>query len=256
MKQVVCEKRKTYFAYIPKNGVESLLLLALRENGVEIKTSVAIWDIQPHVMSGVIKDGYNYISISRNPYNRLVSGYIDKFLTGNYNSLSFCKNVSNYYSRDLNDDRRVSFEELVNYLITQPKHSIDGHFATQISSVNLSKNPEIIKLENVSDIQYRLKTLGFDNKFDNYRKIYLYGWKKTDIKDAHKLYFKDFDIYDTYRGYEYQTGKILGVDKHGYLDDDRNHGVLPHYDNFYTDELREKVYNFYKEDFEYFGYEK
>lgn len=242
---LVCEKRKTYFAYTPKCGVESLILLVLKEQGEENVSEIWTKHIK-YMRKGKIPSGYTYISICRDPYNRLVSAYIDKFLTGNYKLLPFCRKVANHYNRNIEDPKRVSFEELINFLINEPKHSTDGHFATQISSINVSDNPEIYKLENIDSISNRLESLNFENKFDNYRHIYLYGWEKSDIKDAHKMYFNDFEIYDELRGYSGQNS----------FNENNNHGVMPYYDNFYNEDLKEKVYNFYKEDFEYFNYDK
>jgi hypothetical protein len=250
MKYLICEKRKTYFAYTPKSGVESLILLVLKEQGEKNITS-DIWSRNtPYIRHGEVPNGYFYIVICRNPYDRLSSAYIDKFLTGNFFHLPFCKQVMDFYERSMDDERRISFEELVNFLITQPKHNIDAHFATQISTINTKQNPDILKLENIPGIVSKLKELNFDNKFDNYRHIYLYGWIKEDIKEAYKMGFNEYKIFDTFRGYP------LDENEQGYKDENNNHGIMPYYENFYNDELKEKVYNFYKEDFEYFRYEK
>lgn len=235
MQHLKSEVRKTYFSYIPKSGVESLILLVMREDG---NMSKDIWRYNPqyHCVDHVPVD-YEYICICRNPYNRLVSGFIDKFLTGNFNLLPFCNEVMSFYNRTLDDERRVSFSEFIEYLILQDPEKIDPHFSLQISSVDVLRKPEIYKLEEIESINLKLKYLGFKNSFENYRKIYLYEWQKENISDAHNLYFKDYDIFLT-------------------KNVDGNHGIMPHYDNFYNDELKEKIYEFYKKDFEFFGYEK
>lgn len=242
---LLCEKRKTHFAYLPKCAVESLILLILKENQENIKSAGYIWDRLHTIKSHNINKNYNYLVISRNPYNRLVSGYIDKFLTGNFSLLPFCKNVMKYYEREMNDNRRISFQELVEYLQKQNIDNIDGHFASQISLINIDSNPELFKLEDINNIKDKLKLIGFENTLENYRKIYLYGWQKENIKEAYKLHYKDYYIFDELRGY-----------KPGYIDENGNNGIMPYYDNFYNEELRKKVYEIYKKDFKYFNYEK
>jgi len=248
MRYLSCPRKKTCFAHTPKSGVESLILLILREQG-HSDINRNIWTPSRPYKVNTIPNDYEYVSISRNPYNRLVSGYIDKFLTGNFHNLKFCEDVMKHYGRSMDDMKRITFEELVKYLMEADKSKVDPHFATQISTITKQRNPQLFKIEEKS-IHDKLEDLGFENEFTNYRDEFLYGWAKEDRPEAYKMGFDEFNIFDTYRGYP------LDENQQGYTDDNNNHGVMPLYHNFYNDELKEMVYEYYKEDFEYFNYEK
>ena len=237
MRYLSCPKRNTCFAHTPKSGVESIILLILREQGIQ-NINRNIWTPSRPFEVDVVPDSFNYLSISRNPYNRLVSGYIDKFLTGNFHNLKFCEDVMKFYNRPMDDMKRVTFEELLNYLMTVNKNRMTD-WQLEIA----------FKIEE-DLIHEELTDLGFDSKFTNYRYEFLYGWDKKDKSMAYKMGFDEFEIFDTYRGYP------LDENQQGYTDENNNHGILPKYENFYNQELKDLVYEYYKEDFEYFNYER
>ena len=233
--------RNTIIQVAEKAGVESARYLILREE--KIANPYNIWIDNSRFfgenMITLPKEARN-ISIVRNPYTRLVSGYIDKFLTGNYNKLPFCQNIKKYYN-NRDDNLRVSFQELVNYIINQPKNELDTHFKPQYLQHKLMNNSVILKLENINEINNHLKTLEFDNSFDNYRDKHLYNWKRVDIKNAHTLLYKDFDIAENRKYYDKIGLKYDGAE-------------VPKVENFYTKDLKDKVYNYFKEDFVQFEY--
>jgi hypothetical protein len=247
MKYNYSPTRNTIIQVAEKAGVESVRYLILREE--KIANPHNIW-INNNRFFGVTMitppKEINNISIVRNPYARLVSGYIDKFLTGNYNHLPFCQNVKKHYN-NRDDNLRVSFQELVNYIINQPKNELDVHFKPQYLQHKLSNNSIILKLENINEINNHLTNLGFSNRLDNYRDKHLYRGKKVDIKNAHTLLYKDFDIAENRENRENLYPK--GCGGLGYQG-----AEVPTVENFYTKDLKDKVYNYYKEDFLEFKY--
>jgi len=164
MSKLYCPKKKTLFSVSPKCGEESIRYLILKEEN--IYNPEKIWR-ELNLFSNLNIKNVNYIYniiIVRNPYDRLVSGYIDKFLTGNYYHLQFCQNAKKYYN--INDDNiRISFQQLVDYLITQPKKNLDAHFQPQhLQHNNIDNNIDnsiILKMENTNKINNILKYLGF-----------------------------------------------------------------------------------------------
>jgi hypothetical protein len=108
-------------------------------------------------------------------------------------------------------------------------------------------NSIILKLENINEINNHLTTLGFSNRLDNYRDKHLYRGKKVDIKNAHTLLYKDFDIAENRENRENLYPK--GCGGLGYQG-----AEVPTVENFYTKDLKDKVYNYYKEDFLEFKY--
>ena len=133
----ICPKRKVCFSVAEKCGVESIRYLILREQ--EEKNPEKIWhpDYIRKYISEYVPHDYTHIAIVRNPYERLVSGYLDKCLTGNYYRLDFCKKAIRFHHRDRSDKKRLSFEELVNYMITVPGRRLDIHFRHQTVILNL-----------------------------------------------------------------------------------------------------------------------
>jgi hypothetical protein len=242
-----CPKHNVIIQVAPKCGEESVRYLIFREENIENPHNIwkNVKEIQiPKSLLLIPK----IICIVRNPYNRLVSGYIDKFLTGNYHHLPFCKKVKEYYKRD-DDNKRITFKEFVNYIISQPYDSLDPHFKPQFLQHNLNNSVYILKLENISEIERILCIVGFKNKFINYRDEHLYKFKKKKYNNnVYDMYYKDFDIAENRNNRE--ELRPSGCDGVGY-----QNANIPYYDDFYDEELKKKIYSYYKDDFKIFNYE-
>jgi len=164
-------------------------------------------------------EDYHIIIISRNPYKRIVSGFLDKY--------------SPYgMFRHLWNDEKITFIDFVNELIIRNWEKIDvHHFIPQteekfnINILNKSKNLKIFDIENI-DYNY------IENLFDEKIPDELITYKGEHIR---KIYDESFDK------------KVYNLELNEYF----NFNIK--LENFYNDEIKEKIYNFYKNDFLFFN---
>jgi hypothetical protein len=233
----ICLERKIIFSRIPKCAAESIRYLILNEQN-KYKVPSDIWrKMKPNIIGdNRIHRNYlkfDFIYIVRNPYYRLVSGYINKVMDrkSNDNFLPIIKNIlkNNY-------DLRVSFEEFIKFIIKQNPKSLDLHFMPQHLFLKFQKgiNHNIFKLEkDVDKLNIFLEKKGFNNKFINFNKEVQNNYlTKTIINE--KIHKKKYPFFKKY------------IDRK----------QIPNYESFYTDELKELVYNYYKNDFKLLGYKK
>ena len=162
-------------------------------------------------------DDFIKIKYVRNPYDRAVSSYIH-----------CCKHSKLFENCE---DINPSFYEFVKLLINEKLHINAGgdHWRIQNYDPKI-KYDEIIKLENLENETKRLNqkyNINLKCNFDSTHHI-----KKKNKID------KFFDV------------SASDVKKH--LNENQE---LPIYDSFYTDEIKEMVYEIYKIDIETYGYE-
>ncbi|HUJ79575.1 MAG TPA: sulfotransferase family 2 domain-containing protein [Nitrospiria bacterium] len=242
----ICPSRKVIFSAIPKSGVESLRYLILREE--REPNPHRIWEPRFDKYIITIRRSFPadhaYLVIVRNPYHRLVSGYLDKFLTGNFHLLPFCETAMHFYRRSMHDGRRVNFEEFVTFLVAQPPHLVDPHFQPQTSLFRMCSRARIYKLEE-RGIHDALRELGFTHEFLNYRSHHLYSLRHEHVPNAHQQYYGEFDIAER-RMTPVDPPHAAGIGFEG--------AVVPAYGDFYTEALRKLVYEYYADDFHVLGY--
>ena len=133
-----------------------------------------------------------------------------------------------FYNRDMNDERRINFKELVYYIILQEPNKLDEHFIPQSLIIDIKhiKKNKIFKMENIKELSTFLeKKMNFSNKFINYNKVILNRYHEKIDYDGkpYELYYKDFKKFKK--------------------------NTIPKYNLFYNNELKEIVYNYYKKDF-------
>jgi len=237
MIQYTCQKRKVIFSHLPKCGCESIRYLLLAEDGL-FKSNPDIWSNKMRVYFNQkfdvsINKNFRYITICRNPYERLVSGYIDKFCSGMFFKLSFCKKVMDFYGRKMNHPERVTFVELVLYLAKNSPTMFDDHFKPQTLLIIKHPKNQIIKLEDRGTIENTIKELGFKTEFINYNKVILKHYpNKINISEKINVFEQGLSFFN----------------------DLKSKNQVPQYKLFYNDVIKDVVYNIYKEDFETFGY--
>ena len=192
---------KLYYNDKSKKIYKNPLILSKRDN---------IEDLKNYKMY----KGYNLIIIGRNPYHKLVSGFLDKYVGEIYENPDNCNN----------------FEDFVN-LLTKSKNIVP---------------------KNINQSHFKPQTNG--RGFDLFNKI-----KKNnnrcviiDIKDinsvANYINLNDKNIV----GRERSVKKKLNKDKLWNLEYEELKNKKLNYDNFYNDDLKKKVYNYYREDFDFF----
>jgi len=219
---IVDNDKKVIFGWNPKCGCTHIKTIYLYLTGKEVnidnmnydKLHSLPWDKLPFNIND-----YTIIIIIRNPYERLVSGYIDKY-----------KENGEFRNR-WNNNIPLTFNNFVNELLKNDyKHIENHHFSPQLNaywqdSVRYHKKLHVYDLKNINyslieslySIKLPSKLLYFKGPHES-NKIYNYG---NNIEIYHKTndYYKD---------------------------------KLPIVTNFYNTDIADKVYNFYKKDFDFF----
>ena len=231
----VCHKRKTIFARIPKAGVESIRHLILMEIGLYTDPT-SLWSNVPVINRSqkniLIKKGYTYFVIMRNPYERLVSGFTDKVLRAcpTY-KLPEVKKMIEHYGYKINDKDKINFEEYVDYLISKRERHLDFHFkpATLLFENN---HHRIFDLKDGDLINIYLKKLGFENKLLNYNTQVWQRGCSNKIETDEYVGDKRFSFFEPYAN-KHQTFS---------------------YKQFYNKETISKVCKYFVNDIRYFKY--
>lgn len=231
----ISHKRKVIINHTPKCCCESIRYLFLDDENKFTKNADIWYKISGNIVTNIrpFLRSYDVIYIVRNPFYRLVSGYIDKMIRSQP-TLKICRQIISHYKSD--GIRRVTFEQFVNFIIRQDKKTLDEHFKPQVNLINLNPdfNFKIYQLEKDKNIiNDLLKEKGFKKGFVNYN------------KDVLKTYFKKINIMGKIHDKDYQHYKQYIKEK-----------IIPNYEAFYTNELIIKVFDFYKDDFIKLGYFK
>lgn len=162
---------------------------------------------------------YTIILFVRNPYKRIISGFLEKY---NLNGALRSKWNENF--------DKINFELFVNEL-TDNKFKIINyhHFTTQTSEAfNLNKinNAKSLKIFDIKSIDYNYIETLFNKKIDESLLNKRGGHERKKFQENYK-------------------GKVYNVQMEEYF----NYNV--EIEQFYNEEIKEKVYNFYKNDFDF-----
>jgi hypothetical protein len=162
---------------------------------------------------------YNVIIITRNPYERLVSGFLDKYR----------KNSD--IRRDMWNNDNITFRDFVNELLNRNWNRIDyHHFVPQTE--------ERFELEKIVQA----------------KSIKIYDISKIDYEYIEQLYNKKIpNSLLNFRGGHHRIPKLEWVDTHVHdLEMDVYYDCNVHVKYFYDEDLKQKVYEFYENDFLFF----
>jgi hypothetical protein len=164
----------------------------------------------------------NYITIIfiRNPYKRIISGFLDKY-----------KKNGEY--RYLWKDSVLSFSQFVDKLINYDWETIDYHHFTPQTTENFDKkilHSKIIKFYDIGQIDYEYIEQLYNKKIPEYI---------LNKKQGHERLL-NINVENYYNNYVYDL----------HIDDYIDYNIDINY--FYNKDIREKVFNFYINDFIFF----
>jgi hypothetical protein len=163
-------------------------------------------------------DCTNYVIILfiRDPYKRLVSGFINKYIFENYP----------FY----NTNKELTFYNFVNELTTNQFKNINCHHFTPQLSEAYNENIKFDKIFDIENIDYEFLNTLFNKKLP--RKIKEY---RGDHTTQYNPFQKNLNIYNMNK-----------------IDLKNMKSNIPTYEFFFNKELKTKVYTFYKKDFDFF----
>ena len=166
-------------------------------------------------------EDYNSILFIRNPYKRVVSGFLDKYSKSGV-----------YIDKFLSKYDIIKFDTFVNELINGDWSIIDKHHFTPQTTEQFNKS-KIIKSKSL--ICYDIENINYEyleNLFNKKIPEQLLNFKGGHERKVYNESFNDDYVYN------------LDINK--YI----NYNVP--ISNFYNKELKDKVYNFYSNDFLFF----
>jgi len=219
MHYLVDDNKKIIFCWSFKSGCSHIkyIFWYLKNNAIENNIHT------PKSRMELPKDMHKYTTIifSRNPYKRIVSGFLQKYLkNGEFRHL---------WKHDI-----ITFSMFVDELIRFiPGWNImidENHFIPQTAGEfdqhKLNKSKKLVFFD-IESINYNYIGSLFETTIPEDVINHKFGHErtKTDKTYKHKVYNLDMDLY-----YNYNISL----------------------DCFYNKEIRDKVYSFYKRDFEYF----
>lgn len=184
---------------------------------------------------------YFKFTIVRNPWDRLTSAYINKFvkpLDIEQSSSPGKQVVEKYYrERNLPVDyiKGITFKQFVEYLVAHKNEEIDGHWQPQSMFINENQFDYIGRIETLdTDFQVIADTIGVKTNL---------GWanrsKRASLTDDHIPQKASVNHHYS----DYTPAELRQLSQY------------PVYTEFYTPELLELVRQRYTEDVENFGYQ-
>lgn len=166
-------------------------------------------------------ENYTTIIFTRNPYKRVISGFLDKY-------------SKEGAFRHLWKNSFLSFSQFVDKIINYDWMTIEQHHFTSQTTESFDKKilfSKIIKFYDIEKIDYEYIEQLYNKKIPEYVINKKYGHERN-------LHIKIKDFYDTY---------VYDLNIDDYID---NNIDIKY---FYNEEIKEKVFNFYIEDFNFFN---
>lgn len=165
-------------------------------------------------------ENYTVIIIGRNPYKRVVSGFLDKYRDN--------ENTMNYYKKRWNCET-IEFSTFINELIKNNWEKVDSHhFLPQTSEkFDICVNKSNLIVYDIENIDYHYIEKLYNTKIPDT----LLKYKGNHSRD---IFIKFFE------------GSVYDLDMKLYA----NYNIT--LKQFYNEEIKNKVYEFYKNDFLFF----
>lgn len=176
---------------------------------------------------------YNFIKVTRNPYERAVSSYVHflKMVNENHNA------VKEILGENFSTKDEISFEVFVNKLLDIDTTLCDVHWRQQLHPLEIW-----LKSRKVSP-----RIIDLNDSLAGFKSIE----QEFSLKESNLLKMKTSS---------HHTKKTSTFDKNNFVGDKPFSASianrLPSKRQFYNDSLQEKIYNIYKCDFESYNYVK
>ncbi len=210
---LVSEKHKLFVAWSPKCACSTVKTWFLKVTNTEFSGDVHNF-IKQFYPQGNLNNYKNYTKILfiRNPYKRLVSGYLQR--------------VVEWPKSEYNKDAYSNFDKFTHHCMKTL--SFDGHHFNPQTSAEFSKLPSNWTWNHMIDIE------NFDNEIQKInQKIGVHISKFQRMHQHH---------------YQNQDSKAYLISRNQL----RKYTVHPSSQDFYNDEIKQRVYQIYQRDFEYF----
>lgn len=229
MQFIILDKLKLIIFWSPKCGCSTLKhLLAVYFNILDpkyahIHVNKELQEKIKNSMKRKDEDYKNYdiAMLIRNPYERLVSGFLNKYVLNTH-----------YYKNPPNCN---NFYDFCHALANTPEKIDEHHFENQTAKnfdfYNKLNNRENVKyIIDTKNVNYFSKILDLnlsDIKLNDSQSYFMQEDGKSDKEEKQELWFLDYKSLC-------KLGKL-------------------NYSNFYNDELRKLVFKIYKDDFNFFS---
>lgn len=231
---LINHKYKIIYCAIPKNASGFLrrwFLILSGHNPKKLPSKNISKLLHPYILKNKkFIQKYNNFVFVRNPYHRLVSGFLNKFSVQNPSVRKITHPIIKYAKKIDNNinEYNITFTHFINYLYDKKNlNKEDDHWKPQYLFLDNNKFDYIGKIEN------------FTEDFNNIRNIYnIPDTELTEITNKH-LYDKNRDKYEA---------QFMGIKELTQLD------ICPHYKDFFDANLTEKTQHLYKTDINIFGY--
>jgi len=187
-----------------------------------------------HMLTKIQQPDWYKFAIVRDPYARLVSGYVDK-LCGKDLTTKWVQRVVQAVNAKANKDT-VTFEEFVAYLESNDNDTVNGHWRRQSFSFELYEIDAFVRIEHLlDDLRPVCERVGVECDEE------LLGTRRQT-----NPYGKQLDL---------SPNEVARMTNRQLIELKEKTGQFPQKDAFYTPELRARVAKIYERDFELLPYE-
>lgn len=179
---------------------------------------------------------FHKVAVVRNPFDRLVSGYVDKFCGEDINRSWVQAVIKEIDSKDENGYPQITFAQFVDYLHRNNLMDVNSHWRHQTFVLQGVQLDEVIHLKDMSAKLPELsKKLGFETNIDFSQRRQSNSYSKDAITK--------------------ELSEVYHISNNELIKFKSEHGYFPGKNAFYNDEIRQKVRTIYKDDFETFSFE-